>query len=277
MSKKGKSLLVIDSEQSWLEFCEVTLKENGYEVITAPTSRAAQDSLLAHPENEVVLILIDIKSFEEEKSVIATLSQSESGSQRSVVVVFSTDLTPSRARAAFKQGASDCVSKPYDETGLLALVEQMLADYRLTALKKNPSSVRSGGTVLVVDDDDDWRAALVRYLPPVNQVVTADDYQTALHEIQRHPFDFVIADLRLVDADDTNFQGMDLIRSIRKKDKERGTFTQIIIVSAYGTPEHIRDAYRDFKTYYYFDKRYLAPSKYREAIRDAYSQNIDHR
>jgi CheY-like chemotaxis protein len=150
---------------------------------------------------------------------------------------------------------------------LLALVEQMLADRRVSTTKT--SSARASTNVLIVEDNDDWRADLVRYLPPVDRITTAADYPTAAEMVNGHPFDLAIIDLRLVDSDDDDFQGMNLMRLIREKDKERGSFTQMIIVSAYGTTEHIRQAYKDYGTYYYFDKRYLSPAKYRESVRVA--------
>jgi DNA-binding NtrC family response regulator len=268
MSKEGRSILVIDTEQSWLKFCELALKRNDYEVYTVSSSEEAREMLRAHPESDIALVLIDIKSLEKDEPAVKTLLQSETSSQRSVVVVFPTELTPNRARSAFKLGVSDCVSKPYDETSLLALVEQTFADYRVSIVKET-SSTRASSSILIVDDNDDWRADLVKYLPPVDKITTVADYQEAIEAISVQPFDLVVVDLRLVDADDDNFQGMSLIRLIREKDEERCMHTQIIIVSAHGTTDHIRESYRTFKIYYYFDKRYLSPTKYRDTIRDA--------
>jgi CheY-like chemotaxis protein len=121
----------------------------------------------------------------------------------------------------------------------------------------------------VIDDDNDWLVSLEKYLPPVDSVLRATDYHTAVQQLSLQSFDLVVVDLRLVDADDSNFQGMDLIRLIREQDRQRGKFTQIVVVSAFGTPEHIRESYRTFNIYYYFDKRYFSPSKYRDSIAEA--------
>ncbi len=268
MNTQGKTILVIDSEQGWLEFAQSTLKKNHYEAYAAQHIEDAQALLATHSESQIVLVLIDSKLIAEHTTIIGTLRQSETGLTRSVVVVFPTDLTPRNARDAFKQGAADCVSKPYDEASLLALVEQMLADHRIAGSPHRTSARISSSHLLIIDDDTDWQESLMHFLPQLEQTVrTAADYRSAAQLIQEQSFDLVIADLRLVDADDNNFQGMDLVRLIREKDLEREIFTQIILVSAYGTPEHIREAYRTFRIYYYFDKRYLSPSKYREAIK----------
>jgi DNA-binding NtrC family response regulator len=268
MSQRDEAVMVIDTEQSWLEFCSVTLEKNGYQVYTALTRWEAEKLLSTQPEINVVLVLIDIKTLEEDESTISVLGQSETGLKRSVVAVFSTDLTPDRTRRAFKMGASDCVSKPYDETTLLALLEQMLADHRIAAVRQK-SATRASSNVLVIDDDNDWLVSLEKYLPPVDSVLRATDYHTAVQQLSLQSFDLVVVDLRLVDADDSNFQGMDLIRLIREQDRQRGKFTQIVVVSAFGTPEHIRESYRTFNIYYYFDKRYFSPSKYRDSIAEA--------
>lgn len=186
----------------------------------------------------------------------------------SVIVVFPTELTPERARKAFKMGVADCVNKPYDEDGLLALIELMFAEHRIT-IAHEPSSPKEATSVLIVDDDTDWRTTLIDYLPPIKTIEQATDYSTALAIIEHQSFDCIVVDLRLIDAEEGNFDGMNLIRKIRIKDKERHAFTQILIVSAYGMPEHIREAFRDYNIFYYFDKRYLSLSKYRNVIMEA--------
>ena len=270
MSTQGKMIVVIDSEQGWLTFSQAILERNDYVVFTAQNGQTAQDILAAHDTSQAVLVLIDSNAFEKNTAILPALRYSATGAERSVVVVFPTDLTPRKARDAFKLGAADCVSKPYDESSLLALVEQMFADSRIAGGHKKSDPKASSSHVLIIDDDPDWQESLQRLLPQLSHRINiASDYQSAVQLLLDHSFDLVVADLRLVDSDDNNFQGMDLIRLIREKDQERDSFTQIILVSAYGTPEHIREAYRTFKIYYYFDKRYLSPSKYREAIQEA--------
>jgi len=270
MTSKGeRTILIIDAEQSWLEFYKTILVNNGYVVYTAQSSQMARKLLAENPSvsKDTTLILIDINSFEEDIESIPYLTSSD-GANRIVGVVFSTELTPNRARITFKLGATDCISKPYDEDSLLAIVEQMSAEYRITSPNQK-TSARKSSAVLIIDDDADWQVSLTKYLPPVDKVGKAATYEEAVTKIDEQAYDLIVCDLRLVDADDRNFQGMDLIRCIREKDKERDTFTQIIVVSAYGTPEHIRESYKAFGIYYYFDKRYLVPSKYRDSIIEA--------
>jgi DNA-binding NtrC family response regulator len=268
MSSLDRSILVIDSDLSWLDFSVATLRANGYDAHAMTAARAAREPLEAAAATDVALVLLDIGSLEQDTRLIEKMLQSPNAAGRSVVVVFPTELTPTRARLAFGLGAADCVSKPYDQNALLALVEQMLADHRLATASARPQT-RSPSSVLVVEDNEDWREDLVRYLPPVEEVVTASDLQTAVDLVALRPFGVVVVDLRLVDADDKNIEGMALMRLVREKDRERGSHTHIVVVSAFGTPVDIREAYRSFDIDYYFDKRYLSPSRYRNLVRRA--------
>lgn len=260
----SQSIMIIDSEPRWLEFCRSTLESNGYQVFVTSTGEKAQKALDAK-QQDWGLILVDIKSLEEDEVVTKILNQSRDDPDRSIIIVFPTNLTPTRVRKAFKSGATDCVDKPYDEAALLALIEQMLADHRIN-ITKDESVCKESSNVLIVDDDNGWINSLERYLPQVDQVVKASDYQEAVDKVLLQSYDLAVIDLRLVDSDDGNFQGMDLISLIRRKDEERRSFTQIIVVSAHGTPEHIRDSYRIHDIHYYFDKRYFSPSKYKNMI-----------
>ena len=267
-----KDILAIDSESSWLQFCEETLRAHGYVVITAPTSAAARTLLSGRGKSQVTLILMDIKSILDEPAfvteVITPPAEAAPALPCSVVALFSTDLTPNKTREAFKLGVSDCVSKPYDESALLALVEQMFADCRFNSDRMSTPLSRSG-TVLVIDDDEDWLASLTDALPAHMQYETAATYTEASQKIATQRFDLVVCDLRLVDDESNNCEGMSLIRDLRAQDQARGGLTQVIIVSAFGTPEQIRQSYRDFQIYYFFDKRYFAPPKYHDVTQEA--------
>ncbi len=235
-------ILIIDTEQSWAKFSEETLRKNGFETYAMSNSLATQEQLTSVFGDKEVLVLIDIQSLEQEEKGINELLRKITKPHISIVVLFDMELTPGRARDAFRLGVVDCVSKPYDEDSLLVLVEQMLAERRIR-VSSNGLDMNGSRKVLVIDDDDGWLDILTEYLPQVESVDTANSYEMAFKKITQKSFDLVICDLRLIDIDTNNFQGMDLIRQIRLKDKERGTFTQIIIVTAYGTPEHIYESY----------------------------------
>lgn len=258
-------ILIVDSEKSWLNFSKTILEKNGYIVLTAVDVQSAQRLLELEPNNKINLILIDIKSIEENDDISKFRNWSTDDAKRSIVVLFPIGLTTVKARIAFKAGASDCVDKPYDEDALLALIEQILAEHRL-ANTLSVERIPSSSNIIVVEDDYDWMQSILRYLPSGSVIEEVTDYQIAVEKILLKHYDLAIFDLRLVDVDDDNFQGMNLVKLTREKDAARESFTQIIVLSAFGTPEQIREIYRSYNVYYYFDKRLFFPDIFKDAV-----------
>jgi DNA-binding NtrC family response regulator len=124
------------------------------------------------------------------------------------------------------------------------------------------------GRVLLVEDRADWRKQLTKYLRQEGYFFeTATTFDTALSLLGSEPFDLILVDLRLVDWDDQNFQGMELLPRISELRKENGT--QAIIVTAHPTPENVREAFRDRGVADFFIKSDLDPQGFKDAVRKA--------
>ena len=90
--------------------------------------------------------------------------------------------------------------------------------------------------ILVVDDQDNWRAALTSLLSKEGYTIKAvAHFEEAVEEISRGTFDIVILDVRLVDTDVFNVQGLELLRLAKAQEAAPG----VIILTGY--PESIRD------------------------------------
>jgi DNA-binding NtrC family response regulator len=90
------------------------------------------------------------------------------------------------------------------------------------------------GSVLVVDDDALFRAALVRYLEGESFAVVAEgDPSAALERVEQRPFDLVLTDLRMPGLD-----GIAFIRRVRALDPE----AVCIVVTGFGSPERSIEA-----------------------------------
>ncbi len=90
------------------------------------------------------------------------------------------------------------------------------------------------GSVLVVDDDALFRAALVRYLESESFAVVAEgDPSAALERIEQRPFDLVLTDLRMPGLD-----GIAFIRRARALDPE----AVCLVVTGFGSPERSIEA-----------------------------------
>lgn len=290
MQKRHQPILILDDEEGWLEFAYETLKQNEYEVYMAPDISTAEETLTDQQTPDIRLVLVNARLLEVKPSPIEALHRSKNAKpkggetqstlqsenqqeMRSIIALVSTNLTPHRSRGLFKLGVKDVVNKPFDPDGLLALVEQIQADYRTVPPRREAKRSRSN-LILIVDDDSDWRKNLVDLLPPLEeQVEQADTFEAAKSKLQNQKYDLVIFDLRLEDKDEENFQGMELVELVRDLDETRHSFTQIILVTAYGKSEHILGSFRDYEILNFFDKKYMAPVRYREQIIEALARD----
>ena len=105
--------------------------------------------------------------------------------------------------------------------------------------------------VLIVDDQKNWREALCDMLDPEHEIETAASYDEARRQLWQHAFHVLVADQRLVDADDTNIEGILLLDEIAKLRDG----AQAIIVTAYPTVEAAKEALRGRNAYDYLLKR----------------------
>jgi DNA-binding response OmpR family regulator len=99
------------------------------------------------------------------------------------------------------------------------------------------------GRILVVDDYSNWRTLLKSILEiDGHQVVTASTHAEAEEKLREGAFDAVILDMRLVDEETYNVQGIALLREIRCQ----SPFTGAVILTGY--PDSLSE-YRALSVY----------------------------
>jgi DNA-binding NtrC family response regulator len=128
------------------------------------------------------------------------------------------------------------------------------------------------GKVLVVDDYSDWRDLLCGMLEREGlSVESAASLEEALAYIDENKdLDLVILDIRLVEAEENNEDGMRLLAEIRN----RLSFTRVIMVTGYGTMETQRKAFRDFQAFDFFSKAQFDSEEFRRAFQEAVEQAV---
>lgn len=128
------------------------------------------------------------------------------------------------------------------------------------------------GKVLVVDDYADWRDMLCGLLEREGHLVeAAGTKDAALAYIQEtKDLDLVILDIRLIETEEANEDGMRLLAEIRK----RLSFTRVIMVTGYGTMETQRKAFKDFQAFDFFPKAQFDSDEFRQAFQDAIEQAV---
>jgi len=102
--------------------------------------------------------------------------------------------------------------------------------------------------ILLVDDEVAFLLPMKKMLQgPALQVDTAETFAQAADLLDRERYDAVVADVRLGGAlSREGLAVLDLVRS-------RGTDTKVIVMTGYGGPEVMREAYR-LQADRYFEK-----------------------
>ena len=128
------------------------------------------------------------------------------------------------------------------------------------------------GKVLIVDDYSDWRNMLSGLIEREGHlVVSVSTREAALAYIDENKdLELVILDIRLVETEENNEDGMRLLAEIRK----RLSFTRVIMVTGYGTMETQRKAFKEFQAFDFFRKAQFDSDDFRRSFQDAVEQTI---
>jgi len=120
------SILVIDDEAEIREGLELLLKTEGYQVIMADTG---QSGLLRLGEQPYDLLLLDVSL--PDRNGIELLKDIRRQDPHLPIVLITAYGSIEMARAAFKSGAMDYITKPWSNDELLAQVAQAVESHRL--------------------------------------------------------------------------------------------------------------------------------------------------
>ncbi len=91
------------------------------------------------------------------------------------------------------------------------------------------------GHILIVDDQSNWLRALKSLLlKDGHTVVTALNFEDAKDRLSQEKFDVVTLDIRLMDDEDFNVQGLELLREIRRHNLN----SRVVLLTGY--PEIIQ-------------------------------------
>jgi DNA-binding response OmpR family regulator len=124
------------------------------------------------------------------------------------------------------------------------------------------------GRILLVEDSREWQVEIEKILKDSNyKIKTANTLQKARDLLKDHAYDLVLLDLRLEDWDEENFDGWKLMDILLTCRRENGT--HVIIVSAHGMTDHVRDGFKKYKMHDYFDKKKLDPVAFKKSASDA--------
>ena len=121
MHRTPKRILAVDDEPDILEFLQIILQEEGYEVLTSPKS----DYLEQLPNGELPdLILLDVLLSGKDGREIVKYLKSQEETRHIPILMFSAH--PSAEETSRQAGADDFLEKPFDIDVLLAKITHLL-------------------------------------------------------------------------------------------------------------------------------------------------------
>jgi DNA-binding NtrC family response regulator len=131
------------------------------------------------------------------------------------------------------------------------------------------------GKILIVEDFADWRELLKGLLQREGHLVeAASTLQEAEGRLaQTKDLDLAILDIRLMETDESNEDGLRLLAEIH----ERQGFTKVIMITGHGTMETQRKAFRAFHAFDFFRKEQFDSEEFRQAVREAVEQAAQER
>jgi two-component system nitrogen regulation response regulator NtrX len=126
------------------------------------------------------------------------------------------------------------------------------------------------GKIIIVEDYADWRDLLGGMLQreghAVQSAASLNDAREALHRTK--DLDLAILDIRLVEIDDTNEDGMQLLAEIRQSHP----FTRVIMITGHGNMKTQRKAFREFRAFDFFRKEQFDSEEFRRAVTEAVAE-----
>jgi DNA-binding response OmpR family regulator len=121
MQISPKRLLVVDDEPDILEFLQIILEEEGYEVATSDKGEYLEQ---LHSGGLPDIILLDVLLSGKDGREIVKYLKSQQETKHIPVIMFSAH--PSAEETARQAGADDFLAKPFEIDVLLAKIAQHL-------------------------------------------------------------------------------------------------------------------------------------------------------
>jgi CheY-like chemotaxis protein len=211
-----KTVLVVDDDERILSLLQETLNAAGYRALTAGGGPEAMRRLTAE---EVDAVIADIKMPEWDG---LTLLDRIKAQWPDLPVIMVTAYADQDIRDRVQLGGADgFLTKPFRIDKLEGMLKNVLA----AAIQRSGKPPRKIETVLVVEDDDEFRQILMGILPAMGyQPTEAADGESALKLLADQRFDAVISDYML-----PRMTGAELMRTIKAATPE----TIVIMITGY--------------------------------------------
>jgi DNA-binding NtrC family response regulator len=123
------------------------------------------------------------------------------------------------------------------------------------------------GKLIIVEDYGDWRELLTGMLQreghDVQTAATLEEARQLLDE--NKDVDVAILDIRLIETDESNEDGMMLLAEVRQLQP----FARVIMITGHGDMETQRKAFREFRAFDFFRKEQFDSDEFRQTVQEA--------
>lgn len=103
--------------------------------------------------------------------------------------------------------------------------------------------VQRKGLILIIEDKPDWLRKLAKACEKAGYSVRrTDNYDKAASLLTQHDFDAIVADIRLVDWQEDNIQGLQVLGVVPPQNRPA-----TVVVTAYPNWDHVRLAFKDYQ------------------------------
>jgi CheY-like chemotaxis protein len=122
------------------------------------------------------------------------------------------------------------------------------------------------GKILIVEDEATWRKLYQKVLEKEGyRVWMAGSLPVALDLLDRHFFHVAIVDIRLVDRQPGNQGGIEVVKRISQADEG----TRAIIITAFGTIQMTRDAFKEHDVFEFMEKQTHDQARFCQVVAQA--------
>ncbi len=130
------------------------------------------------------------------------------------------------------------------------------------------------GHILIVDDLKIWREELVETLQHGGFYATSASTATeALKMLNENLYHILVLDLRMNENDQSNIDGIELLHELDRRGLSEAT--KVIMLSAHGTPEHMRTSFREYSVVDFLSKDDFDNKVFLENVQQVFSRKVN--
>lgn len=197
-------VLVVDEDNAFASAAARALRKDGHLVVIANTGAEALERIRQSPPK---LAMIDLTVGGINGLQLLLVMKEDAATAHIPVVVWSATVTEDITRQALAFGADAMLIKTRFSMGeMRRLVSRILLQRGGENSQANPAGIHR---ILVVEDDDGTREAVVKHLSSAGYIVNeAENGWEALLMLDREKFDLVVLDLVMPGMDGQSFLGV---------------------------------------------------------------------